>query len=88
MLQLLSSVIMHLAQKATSVLGHFEDLVSELWTAFLTLLQQGAPAAKLSVVRHQDLLHVSSAECWFYLLCVHNIYILSAQGQIETKRHR
>lgn len=60
MLQLLSAVVTHLIHNSAAMLGKASALVSGLWTALLTLLQQGAPAAKLSAVSHCDDVHCYS----------------------------
>lgn len=54
MLQLLHSVLAYFASNNPSAVpASAKALVSELWAAVLDILQQGAPAAKLSVVSHQ-----------------------------------
>ena len=53
MLQLLHSVLAYFASNNPSAVpASAKALVSELWAAVLDILQQGAPAAKLSVVSH------------------------------------
>ena len=61
MLQLLTAALT--AHSTAAGLPSIATLVQQLWSAVMGILQQGASASKLSVVRHQLLLSGLAYTC-------------------------